>query len=208
MSKCEASRYLALGDSYTIGESVAEVDRWPVRLMRVLDDETTALAAPQIIAKTGWTTDELTAAIAAHDLQPPYALVSLLIGVNNQYRGRDADNYREEFCELLRFAIHMAGQRPERVLVVSIPDWGVTPMARKAGRDPQRIGAEIDAYNTIARREAEAAGARFVDITGVSRECGDDPLMLAEDGLHPSAAQYARWLPLILVGAQRCLAAG
>ncbi len=201
-------RYLALGDSYTIGESVAPDDRWPVLLTRLLNDQVTPLANPQILAKTGWSTDELLNAIDSSALQPPYALVSLLIGVNNQYRGRDTDNYRDEFSELLRFAIRMAGQRPDRVLVVSIPDWGVTPMARKEGRDPQRIGAEIDAYNSMAHRAAEAAGARFVNITGVSRECGDDPLMLAEDGLHPSAAQYARWLPLILAAAQKCLAAG
>lgn len=207
MTMREPPRYLALGDSYTIGESVVHDDRWPVQLTRVLNDQGTPLANPQIVAKTGWSTDELLIAIDSSVLQPPYALVSLLIGVNNQYRGRDTDNYREEFSELLQFAIRMAGQGPDRVLVVSIPDWGVTPMARQEGRDPQRIGAEIDAYNSMAHRAAEIAGARFVDITGVSRECGGDPLMLAEDGLHPSAAQYARWLPLILAAAQKCLAA-
>lgn len=205
MNKLEKPRYLALGDSYTIGESIAEDDRWPVRLAHSLNKHGTPLDAPQIVAKTGWSTDELIAAIASHELQPPYALVSLLIGVNNQYRGRDAGNYRDEFSDLLQFAIRMAGQHPHCVLIVSIPDWGVTPMARKEKRDPQRIASEIDTYNTIARREAEAAGARFVDITGISRDCADDPLMLAEDGLHPSAEQYARWLPPILAAARRCL---
>lgn len=206
MSNVQKPRYLALGDSYTIGEGIAEADRWPVLLTQALHDQGISLGDPHIVAKTGWSTDELATAIKSHELHPPHALVSLLIGVNNQYRGRDSDNYRQEFLHLLQFAIRMANQRAARVLVVSIPDWGVTPMASKEKRDPQRIASEIDAYNAIARHEAETAGARFVDITNISRACGNDPLMLAEDGLHPSATQYARWLPAIVAAACECLA--
>ncbi|MGA7297938.1 MAG: SGNH/GDSL hydrolase family protein [Rhodanobacteraceae bacterium] len=208
MSAHRPTGYLALGDSYTIGEGVAEHERWPVRLAQALDEQGHDLAAPEIIATTGWSTDELLAALADQALRPPYRLVSLLIGVNNQYRGRDVDNYRAEFSELLSFAVHLAGQQAGRVLVVSIPDWGVTPMARKEARDPQQIAAEIDAYNAVARVASAAAQARFVDITGISRACGDDLRMLVDDGLHPSAEQYALWLAPIQAAAGKCLAAG
>ncbi len=205
MSTAQRPRYLALGDSYTIGEGVAVEARWPNRLARALAEDGIDLASPEIIATTGWSTDELKAGIALAAPQPPYALVSLLIGVNNQYRGRDADNYAKEFAELLAFAIDISDSRPERVLVVSIPDWGVTAFAAGQDRDPQRIAREIDIFNAIAREQAQRAGCAFVDITGISRRCGDDPAMLADDGLHPSADQYARWLPPILAAARRCI---
>ena len=121
-------RYLALGDSYTIGESVAATERFPVQLAQTLK-----MPEPQIIAKTGWTTDELNAAIDAADPKGPFDLVTLLIGVNNQYRGRDAEQYRGEFAALLKRAIRFAGGDAKKVIVVSIPDWGVTPFAE--GRD-------------------------------------------------------------------------
>ena len=206
MSTAQRPRYLALGDSYTIGEGVAVEARWPNRLARALAEDGIDLASPEIIATTGWSTDELKSGIAEAAPQPPYALASLLIGVNNQYRGRDADNYAKEFAELLAFAIDMSDSRPGRVLVVSIPDWGVTTFAATEGRDLQRIAREIDAFNAVARGQAQSAGCAFVDITGISRQCGDDPAMLAEDGLHPSAEQHARWLPPILTAARRCLA--
>ncbi|HEU0013481.1 MAG TPA: GDSL-type esterase/lipase family protein, partial [Longimicrobium sp.] len=136
-------RFLALGDSYTIGEAVAEAERWPVRLAALLRERGMDVADPEIIARTGWTTDELSAAIDERDPQGPYALVSLLIGVNNQYRGRSADEYRGEFAALLRRAIAFAGGDAGRVIVLSIPDWGVTPFAE--GRDRAAIAAEIDA---------------------------------------------------------------
>ena len=180
-------RFLALGDSYTIGEGVAERERWPGVLAARL-----AFAPPQIIAKTGWTTDELNAAIDDAAPRGPFDLVSLLIGVNNQYRGRDAGEYRREFVALLRRAIGFAGGDPSRVLVVSIPDWGVTAFA--AGRDRDQIAAEIDRYNAINRDEAARAGARYADITGITREFSEE---LAGDGLHPSAAMYRRWVEAI-----------
>jgi lysophospholipase L1-like esterase len=182
------ARYLALGDSYTIGESVAATERFPAQLANVL-----GLGEPQIIAKTGWTTDELNTAIDAADPHGPYELVTLLIGVNNQYRGRDAEQYRGELAALLQRAIGFAGGDAMRVVVVSIPDWGVTPFAE--GRDRAKIGSEIDRYNAVAREETTRAGAHYVDITPISR--GNDAALVAGDGLHPSGKQYGEWVKLV-----------
>jgi lysophospholipase L1-like esterase len=190
------AHYLALGDSYTIGESVAPADRFPHQLAREL-----GLGEPQIIAKTGWTTDELNAAIDAANPQGPFDLVTLLIGVNNQYRGRDAEQYRGEFAALLQRAIGFAGGEAKNVVVVSIPDWGVTPFAE--GRDRTQIATDIDRYNGINREETVRAGARYVDITAVSRR--GDPTLVADDGLHPSPAQYTEWVRLILPEARVAL---
>jgi lysophospholipase L1-like esterase len=192
-------RFLALGDSYAIGEGVAEDDRWPVRLAALLRERGIAIDDPRIIARTGWTTDELSAAIDDADPRGPYALVTLLIGVNNQYRERDAEEYRGELAELLRRAIGFAGGDASRVVVVSIPDWGVTPFAD--GRDRARIAAEIDAYNAINRDEARRAGAHWVDVTAQTRAAGADPAYLVADGLHPSGRAYAEWARLILPAA-------
>lgn len=198
--------YLALGDSYTIGEAVAEEGRWPVQLTRALRAEGIPLADPHILAQTGWTTDELDTAI--DDAEPSfdeYDFASLLIGVNNQYRGRGMDEYREQFAALLERAIGFVGGRANRVIVLSIPDWGVTPFAANDARGTERIGAEIDAFNATARAICEARGVAFVDITPVSRQCGAEPAMLAEDGLHPSAAMYAEWTKLALPTARKLL---
>ena len=185
--------YLALGDSYTIGEGVAEPGRWPLRLTATLRAEGIALADPRIIATTGWTTDELSSAMDAGEPLGEWDFVSLLIGVNDQYRGRDIDDYVGAFAPLLQRAIALAGGRAERVLVLSIPDWGVTPFARDSGRDIAQIAAELDAYNEAAREICASLGVAFVDIAGISRDGGGEPGMLADDGLHPSAAMYARW---------------
>ena len=185
--------YLALGDSYTIGEGVEAHGRWPLQLAVALRDEGIALDDPRIIATTGWTTDELAAAMDAAEPLGTWDFVSLLIGVNNQYRGRDVDDYAGEFAALLRRAIALAGERLERVLVLSIPDWGVTPFARRELRSPRRIAAELDAYNAAAQATCMTHGVAFVDITGISRDRGGEPDMLVADGLHPSATMYARW---------------
>jgi lysophospholipase L1-like esterase len=198
-------RFLALGDSYTIGEGVDEAERWPVRLAALLRERGADVADPEIIARTGWTTDELSAAIDAADPRGPYALVSLLIGVNNQYRGRDAEEYRTEFTALLRRAVGFAGGDASRVIVLSIPDWGVTPFAD--GRDRARIAAEIDLYNAINREEAARAGARYVDVTPQTRQSGADPAFLVDDGLHPSGRSYVEWARLALPAAAEALAA-
>jgi lysophospholipase L1-like esterase len=194
---------LALGDSYTIGEAVAAHERWPAVLVQRLRRSGTPIDEPQIVAITGWTTDELAQGMDAAALLPPYDLVTLQIGVNNQYRGRPADDYRAQFAGLLDRAITLAGDRAARVVVASIPDWGVTRFAREQGRDRARIAAELDAYNALARAESERAGARFVDITGISRR---HPDLLADDGLHPSAAQYALWLEAIEPAVRAALA--
>lgn len=194
--------FLALGDSYTIGEAVATEGNWPSTLARRLHVADIPLGEPQIVAVTGWTTDELAQGMDAAALTPPYDLVTLQIGVNNQYRGRPAGDYRDEFAGLLARAIGLAGERASRVVVASIPDWGVTRFARDQGQDPARIGAELDAYNALACAEAERAGARFVDITGISRQ---HPALLAADGLHPSAAQYALWAQAIEPAARAAL---
>jgi lysophospholipase L1-like esterase len=197
-------RFLALGDSYTIGEGVADDERWPAQLARRLRARGIGIDAPEVIARTGWTTDELSAAMDVEPLSPPYTLVSLLIGVNNQYRGRDVANYRDEFSALLDRAIALAGD-PARVIVVSIPDWGVTGFAHAQSRDAARTSAEIDAFNAAARAISCVRAVAFVDITAVSREAGDDNAMLVEDRLHPSAAQYALWTHEILAPAMHAL---
>lgn len=198
--------YLALGDSYTIGESVDASGRWPMQLAAALRSEGIALADPRIIATTGWTTDELDAAIDAAEPLGEFGFVSLLIGVNNQYRGRRIDDYREQFAALLQRAVGFAGGRRERVLVLSIPDWGATRFGRDSGRDLAKISRELDAYNAAAREICAQHGVAFVDIAPVSRERGADDGMLADDGLHPSATMYAQWSRLALPVARGLLA--
>lgn len=182
-------RFLALGDSYTVGEGVSATERWPAQLAELLRASGVALADPEIVARTGWTTGELAEGISSAVPKGPYDLVTLLIGVNNQYRGRSTNEYREQFRSVLATAVAFAGGDPRHVIVVSIPDWGVTPFA--ADRDAGAIGREIDRFNAIGSDEATGAGTHFVDITPISRE------RLAQweaaDGLHPSAAQYSAW---------------
>ena len=199
-------RYLALGDSYTIGEGAAEGDRWPVRLAGLLRERDVAVGDPQIIARTGWTTDELDAAITEADPRGPYALVTLLIGVNNQYRGRSAEEYREQFAALLERAVGFAGGNAGRVVVLSIPDWGPTPFAE--GRDRAKIATEIDAFNDVNREVSQARGAHWVDVTPVSRASGGDRSMLVSDGLHYSGEMYEIWARLALPSALAALGRG
>ncbi len=199
-----AQRILALGDSYTIGEGVAAEDRWPVQLAVRLREQGLAVAEPQIIARTGWTTDELDRAIDQAQPAGPFDLVTLLIGVNNQYRGRSQEEYRAQFRDLFNRAAELAGGNPRRVLVLSIPDWGVTPFAM--GRDSARIAAEIDAYNQINREETLSGGGEYVDITDISRQAVTEDGLLAADGLHPSGKMYAAWVERALPVVQEMLA--
>lgn len=185
--------YLALGDSYTIGEMVNEKERFPVQLSSMLNSDSIDIAEPLIIAKTGWTTDELLAAIKEKNVKDTFNIVTLLIGVNNQYRGRDAENYRSELKQLLDIAINYAGGKKEHVFVLSIPDWGVTPFAE--GKDRGKIAAEIDEYNRVKKEECEKLGVKFYDITGISRTI--DPALIASDGLHPSGKMYKMWVDKI-----------
>jgi len=198
--------YLALGDSYTIGESVEPDLRWPVQLVNALNEQGVATEEPVIVARTGWTTDELMAAINEEAISETFDLVSLLIGVNNQYRGRDLEEYRSQIVALLSTAIGFAGGVAGNVVVLSIPDWGVMPFAE--GRDRAQIGQEIDAFNQVKREESLKAGVRYVDVTGISREAATQPDLVAEDGLHPSGAMYARWSEASLPTVLEALASG
>jgi lysophospholipase L1-like esterase len=197
--------YLALGDSYTIGESVPAGARWPMQLADALRTRGIRIADPRIIATTGWTTDELSAAMDAAEPLGTFDFVSLLIGVNNQYRGREVENYRTEFAALLDRAIGLVGGREDRVLVLSIPDWGVTPFGQGSGRDTAQIGRELDAYNAVAAEECAVRGITFVDITPVSRSLGAQPDRIADDGLHPSPLAYSDWTTLALPASERLL---
>ena len=196
-------KYLALGDSYTIGEGVAESQRYPVQLGDSLKKYDILLDSIRIIARTGWTTDELFRAIDQATLTPPYDLVTLLIGVNNQYRGRTPENYRQEFSQLLARAISFAGNDPKSVIVLSIPDWGVTPFAQ--GRDRESIARDVDVFNAINQQETLNAGAFYVNVTPVSRDAVSRPELLAPDGLHPSGLMYAMWVNDLLPFAREIL---
>jgi len=199
--------YLALGDSYTIGEGVDPGGRWPARLAAALQSSGTPIARLQFIARTGWTTAELleAIAIASPPLQPIHDLVTLLIGVNDQYRGHGVVAFRSGFELLVARAIELAAKDPRRVVVVSIPDWSVTPFASADPRGRPAIAAGIDAFNAIAQELATTAGAAFVDVTAASRRAAHDRDLLAADSLHPSAAMYESWVPLILPAARRAL---
>lgn len=188
--------YLALGDSYTIGESVSKFERWPDQLVASLAKENIFLNSPEIIAKTGWTTDELQEGINLAPLNYPYDWVSLLIGVNDQYRGKIIEEFESEFHNLLRQAIVFSGNRKERVFVLSIPDWGAMPYA--IDKDVQKIAAEIDAFNQVIYQLCAQENVRFIDITPLSRKVSDYPNWIAKDRLQPSGAQYSKWVLEIL----------
>jgi lysophospholipase L1-like esterase len=188
-------RFLALGDSYTIGEGVDPADRWPSQLHASLTASGIEIAEPEVIAQTGWATDDLQAAIKASDPPGPYDLVSLLIGANNQYQGRLLGEYRAQFRKLVDTALKLAGGRPKRLLILSMPDWSVTPFAE--GRDRAATAVQLDKFNDVSRKEAAERWARYVDITTVSRKYGHLPEYLAADGLHPSGRMYAEWARLV-----------
>lgn len=183
--------YLALGDSYTIGEGAPEADRWPVQLAALTQAQGLPLAAPTIIARTGWTTAELQEAIREANNTHTYGLVSLLIGVNNQYRRQSLAQYRQEFGALLATAVAFAGGQPRRVVVLSIPDWGQTPFA--ADHDRAQIAHEIDQFNQAAYEACQHADVAFVDITPLTRAAAGDASQVVADGLHYTGAQMRQW---------------
>jgi len=195
--------YLALGDSYTIGESVPEKLRWPVQLAEQLNISGFSVAKPNIIATTGWTTNELQDAIIKEDPATDYDLVSLLIGVNNQYRGYPINQYKKEFKELLKKAISFADGKPERVFVVSIPNYGVTPFGMKKGED--RIRNELLIYDAIADSISSEFNIPFINITPISEKAKTDASYIAPDQLHPSGKQYSEWVDLILPRVKKIL---
>ncbi|MGM0620336.1 MAG: SGNH/GDSL hydrolase family protein [Bacteroidota bacterium] len=194
--------YLALGDSYTIGESVDAEKRFPVQLALKLNENGIAISEPEIIAQTGWTTNELAAAIESRNLNENFDLVTLLIGVNNQYRGRDSGEYLTQFAELLQTAVDFAGDE-NGVIVISIPDYGVTPFGQE--RNPEKIAEEIDLFNRINMEETQKTDAHYVDITGISRKAKDDASLVASDGLHPSGKMYRLWVEEIFPVAKQIL---
>jgi lysophospholipase L1-like esterase len=180
--------YLALGDSYTIGEGVLLEENFPNQTVALLND---TFSAPKIIATTGWTTDELDAAIIEANIASTFDIVSLLIGVNNQYRGRSLKNFEIEFEHLLQSAIQFANNKTNHVFVLSIPDWGVTPFA--ADRDRTEIAKEIDAYNVVCNTAAKKFNTNYIDITTAQRIDGSKDEFLANDKLHPSSKEYKKW---------------
>ncbi|MDL5050179.1 SGNH/GDSL hydrolase family protein [Oscillatoria amoena NRMC-F 0135] len=194
ITKTERISYLALGDSYTIGESVAEQERWPVQLVNRLNTKGYNMEIPEIIATTGWRTDDLKNAIEKADLKNNYGLVSLLIGVNNQYQGKSVESYKPEFEGLLKKAIELAGGRPDRVFVVSIPDYGFTPFG-----EPKReaISKAIDEFNQANQEITMRYGIRYYYITDLTRKGLERPDLVAADKLHPSGKMYAEWADLI-----------
>jgi lysophospholipase L1-like esterase len=194
--------YLALGDSYTIGHGVDESQRFPVQLVNKLNEDGLNVGKPTIIARTGWTTGELAQGINDANLTGTYDLVTLLIGVNNQYRGRDTTEYRRQFRELLIRSVGFAKGIEKRVIVISIPDYGATPYGIN---NAQRIGADIDIFNKINREETERLKANYVYITSISRAAKDDPSLTATDGLHPSGKMYGFWVEAIFPVAKNIL---
>ncbi len=185
--------YLALGDSYTIGELVPQQDSFPHQLKALLQAGGVVLTDLKIVATTGWTTDELQKALIQENIKTTFDVVTLLIGVNNQYRNYAQDVYAKEFSALLQSAIQFAGGDKSRVFVISIPDWGVTPFARNENKDPEKIALEIDAFNLINRQITEQAGVHYTDITPASKRAGTEPELLASDALHPSGKMYQEW---------------
>lgn len=198
------NRYLALGDSYTIGEGVEVSVTWPYRLAALLADAGFA-PVPDIVAKTGWTADELLVAIESSNLSPPYDLVSVLVGVNDQYRDREVAEHLPHFNTLLSQAIGFADGDPARVFVVSIPDWGVSDFATDDRRGRRSIADAIDGYNAAQRELCALRGIAYADIAQLSRMLAGDRTMFVGDRLHPSGAQYARWLEVIAPVARGCL---
>ena len=197
--------YLALGDSYTIGEGVELSDRYPVQLVQEWNKTAkTQFASPLIIAKTGWTVDELEAGIQATPTAAKgYDLVTLLIGVNNQYRGRTVESYALDFEKMLQRAIAFARGNKAQVIVLSIPDWGVTPFAISKGVDPAKVANEIDAYNETKKAICAKNGVKYIDITAEYRIAGALPEGVVADELHPSSLIYKRWMEKLLLEVQK-----
>ena len=190
------SKFLALGDSYTIGQSVEINERWPVQFLKELKTSTSAIDTLQIIAQTGWRVDQLKEAMNNSDLEPPYGLVSLLIGVNNQYQGQKANSFKPEFIEILERSLKLVDNRKERLFVVSIPDWGASPYGATLNRT--QISKEIDEFNSVLKEESEKRGIRYFNITTISRRALTDNSLIASDRLHPSGKMYKLWVDKII----------
>jgi lysophospholipase L1-like esterase len=182
-------KYLALGDSYTIGESVCVTCRFPAQLADSLQSGHNYQVSTNIIAQTGWTTTNLKSAIAAEAPATDYDLVTLLIGVNNQFQHRPFSLYETEFPELVNIAISHANGNKNNVVVLSIPDYAYTPYGQGSS-DPQEISDQIDAYNAFAENYCNSNDIKFVNITDITRNGLSNPALVADDGLHPSEDAY------------------
>lgn len=196
---------LCLGDSYTIGEAVPRNSSFPLQATSILLHQGIHFSNPKIIATTGWTTDELMAAIKADADTSTYDIVTLLIGVNNQYRGRSITQYREQFTALLHTAIAYSKKGPGGVFVLSIPDWGVTPFAQNDKRGEEAISKEIAAFNATNRQIAKKEKVNYINITPGSRKAKQDSSLLATDGLHPSGLMYNAWAKKLAAGVKKIL---
>ena len=200
-----ALKYLALGDSYTIGQSVCDTCRFPAQLTKKLNIEFKKDSLySKIIARTGWTTTNLKSAIANENLPNTYNLVTLLIGVNNQYQNKPFSLYETEFPELLQTAIVLAKGNLNRVIVVSIPDYAYTPFGQSSS-NPGNISNQLDQYNLFAKNHAESLGISFVNITDITREGLINPALVAQDNLHPSELAYSKFVERLLPVARSIL---
>jgi lysophospholipase L1-like esterase len=189
-------RLLALGDSYTVGERVGKIEAWPIQLIRALRSSGRGAEEPTTVAVSGWDTRDLIEALNLSDLESPFDVVTLQIGVNNQFRNGTVSDFEVGLSNLIEKAIDLAGGNVANVVLISIPDWSVTPFAE--GAPKQDIAKSIDEFNAVILELAEESGAKFVDITAISRRAGEQPELIAADGLHPSAEMYAEWVELIL----------
>lgn len=197
-------QFLALGDSYTAGTGVSVEESWPRQAARVLRSRGTPIQTPRIIAHHGWTSADLLQALEEQDLPSGWDLISLLIGVNDHYQGDSPADYRSRFRELLEWSISLAADRADHVLILSIPDWSVTPFA--ADLDRNQLRADLEKFNRINRKLTHRAGANYLDITPLSRRASLTPGGLVEDGLHPSGQQYRVWAAEITAAVQVHLA--
>lgn len=188
-------KYLALGDSYTIGQSVHESERFPAQTVRLLRDQNIDISDPQYIATTGWTTANLISAIHLENPAKDFDIVTLLIGVNDQYQHRDTTGYREGFSELLNTAVDLAAGQKRGVFVLSIPDYSATPFVAES--DKARVSMQIDQFNAINKEVTLQNGVSYVDITPSTRQAASDPSLTANDGLHPSGTEYAVWASML-----------
>ena len=194
---CEKKQsYLALGDNYTIGEAVSNNDSWPMQLVKALEEENILIDKPKVIAQTGWTTVDLKKGIDEAVLNYPYDWISLLIGVNNQYQGKNIGVFKADLEQLISQSILFAGNKKNRLFVISIPDWGKMSFAKNQERE--KITTEIDNYNQVIYEVCSRKEVAFIDITRISRTLVSNPHFIASNSLHPSKSQYAKWVEEII----------
>ena len=182
---------LCLGDSYTIGEMVQLQKNYPYFTVQLLRDKGLNFSAPEILAKTGWTSDELQLSMKLYRFLPKYDIVTLLVGVNDQYRGKDIIEYKTQFEELLKHTITLANNKSDHVLVISIPDYGLTPFS--ANLDRNKISKEIEVFNSVNKALTIQYKTVYIDLTEESNKAQYDAELIAEDQLHYTTKMYKKW---------------